>query len=85
MFEAKSEPSITVCTSFGIYALVIKSKKKSCSWFIYIQRLAIDEVLIMLVKTTIPVIVITAEVEVLLRTLAVSDAFEILHTPDERT
>ena len=58
---------------------------KSCSWFIVIQRLAMDAVLIILVKTTIPVIVITSDVVVLLRALAVSDAFGISHTPDERT
>ena len=57
---------------------------KSCSWFIVIQRLAIDVVLIILVKTTIPVIVITADVVVLLRALAVSDTVGISHTPDER-
>ena len=73
MFEAKSEPSITVCTSFGIYALVSKSKKKSCSWFIVIQRLAIKLVFIMLAKTTIHVIAMTTDIIVLLRALAVSD------------
>ena len=58
---------------------------KSCSWFIVIQRLAIDAVLIILVKTTIPVVAITADVVVLLRALAASDAGGVSHTPDERT
>ena len=60
---------------------------KNCSWFIVIQRLAIDAVFIMLVKATITVIAKTTDVIVLLRALAVSDVvvFEISHTPDERT
>ena len=58
---------------------------KSCSWFIVIQRLDIDKGLIILPKTTIPVVAITTDVVVWLRALAVSDAFGVSHTPDERT
>ena len=70
---------------------------KSCSWFIIIQRLAIDLVFIMLVNTTIHVIAMTTDVIVLLRALTISDVvcelfelcevvvFEISHIPDVRT
>ena len=37
---------------------------KSCSWFIVIQRLAIDKGLIMDAKTTTPVVATTADVVV---------------------
>ena len=46
---------------------------KGCSWFIVIQRLAIELVFIMLVETTIHDIPTTAGVVVLLRAMAVSD------------
>ena len=58
---------------------------KSCSWFIVIQRLAIDKGLIILAKTTLPVVAITTDVVALLRALAVSDASGVSQTPDERT
>ena len=46
---------------------------KSCSWFIIIQRLTIDLLFAMLVKTTIHVIAMTTNVIVSLRAMAVSD------------
>ena len=93
MLDAKSEPSITAFMSFEINALVSKSRKKSCSWLIVIHRLAIFVVFIKLVSTTIPVIVITIDVVVLLKTMEVSDVvcelwevvvFEISHIPNVR-
>ena len=58
---------------------------KSCSWFIVIQRLAIDKGLIMVAKTTTHVVAITADVVVWLRALAVSDTGGVSHTPDVST